>query len=80
MNENLISLDRLDIGSSALVKELTVQGSIRRRLLDLGIIKDTTIESLRKSPKGDPIAFQIRGAIIALRSEESSKILVQCIE
>ncbi|HHT51542.1 MAG TPA: ferrous iron transport protein A [Eubacteriaceae bacterium] len=80
MKEKIISLNKLAIGSSGLVKQLTAQGNIRRRLLDLGITKDTIIESLRKSPKGDPIAFQIRSAVIALRSEESSKILVQWIE
>lgn len=77
MNRSLISLDQLPVGYFGRVKKLTVGGNARRRMLDLGVIYDTTIESLRKSPAGDPIAYQIRGAVIALRSEEASKVLIE---
>jgi len=50
---------------------------MRRRMLDLGLICGTNVEALQKSPSGDPIAYAIRGAVIALRSEEASKILVE---
>jgi ferrous iron transport protein A len=79
MKDNLIPLDKLPIGSLGRVKKLLANGDSRRRLLDLGLINDTKVEALRKSPSGDPVAFQIRGAVIALRSEESSKILMQTI-
>jgi ferrous iron transport protein A len=77
MNSNLIPLDQLPVGGFGKVKKLTARGNTRRRMLDLGMIYDTTIESLRKSPAGDPVAYQIRGAVIALRSEEASKILIE---
>lgn len=47
-----------------------------RRLLDMGLIEGTRISCLQKSPAGDPVAYLIRGAVIALRSEDSSQILV----
>ncbi len=77
MNELLISLNRLTPGSTAKVVQLRAVGSTRRRLLDLGLVAGTPVESLRKSPSGDPTAYQIRGAVIALRSEEAEKILVE---
>ena len=80
MKENLIPLDKLPVGRSGKVRKITALGNARRRMLDLGIIYDTTIESLRKSPAGDPVAYQIRGAVIALRSEEASKVLIEAIE
>jgi ferrous iron transport protein A len=46
-------------------------------MLDLGLILDTMVEALLKSPGGDPVAYSIRGAVIALRSEEAAHILVQ---
>lgn len=49
---------------------------MRRRLLDMGLIEGTRISCLQKSPAGDPVAYLIRGAVIALRSEDSSQILV----
>ncbi len=79
MKEFLIPLSRLPIGKKARVKSLTSKGISRRRLLDLGLISDTEVEALQKSPSGDPVAYQIRGAVIALRTEESSKILVEVL-
>jgi ferrous iron transport protein A len=76
MENNYIPLNRLPLGKKAKVRALICDGSIRRRMLDLGMISDTTIEALQKSPSGDPTAYHIRGAVIALRSEEASKILV----
>ncbi len=80
MNENLLTLNELPIGSIGVVKELDLDGPIRRRILDLGLIYNTNVKSLGESPSGDPIAYEIRGgATIALRSEESSRILVELI-
>lgn len=77
MNENIISLHLAHEGQSVCVKNLLSTGSMRRRLHDIGLIEGTRIKCLQKSPSGDPIAYLIRGAVIALRSEDSSKILVE---
>lgn len=79
MNEKFIPLNFLPLGKKAKVKVLTSVGTIRRRMLDLGLISDTVVEALQRSPSGDPIAYHIRGAVIALRSEEASKILVEAM-
>ena len=79
MKEKIIPLNCLPLGKKAKVKELISDGTIRRRMLDLGLITDTVIEALQRSPSGDPIAYDIRGAVIALRSDEASKILVEAI-
>ncbi len=77
MSHQYIPLSLLPIGQKAKVKMLTADGTSRRRMLDLGLIIDTVVEALLKSPAGDPVAYHIRGAVIALRSEEAGKILVQ---
>lgn len=79
MKENCIPLHLIPCGKSAKVIELTASGNLRRRMLDLGLVIGTSVESLRKSPSGDPTAYEIRGAVIALRSEEASKIMVELI-
>jgi len=63
-------------GESAMVHDLTAVGPIRRRLQDLGIIPGTKIECVQKSPLGDPIAYMVRGAVIALRQEDASTVLI----
>lgn len=75
MKENL-SLTEIHPGQYAIVKELKSTGSMRRRLLDIGLVKNTQIECLGRSPGGDPTAFLIRGAVIAIRSEDCKNILV----
>ncbi|HOV26927.1 MAG TPA: FeoA family protein [Pseudobacteroides sp.] len=77
MNNQYIPLSLLPIGKKAKVKALTSDGTTRRRMLDLGLISDTVVEALQKSPSGDPTAYQIRGAVIALRSDEANKIMVE---
>lgn len=70
------SLTGLKEGQAGKVKTLYTTGSMRRRLQDLGVVEGTIIECLQKSPSGDPIAYKIRGAIIALRSEDANKIII----
>jgi len=77
MSDRYIPLSLLPLGKKAKVKSLISDGSIRRRMLDLGLISDTFVEALQKSPSGDPTAYYIRGAVIALRSEEAGKIMVE---
>lgn len=79
MSEILIPLNLLPLGRKAKVKDLKSTGIIRRRMLDLGLIRDTEVEALLKSPSGDPTAYSIRGAVIALRSEEAANIFVQSL-
>ena len=76
MNQKIIPLTRLPVGQKAVVASLAADGSLRRRMLDLGLIADTPIEPLYKSPSGNPVAYLIRGAVIALRSDVSSQIFV----
>lgn len=64
-------------GEQACVKQLLCGGSLRRRLLDMGLIEHTPVECLGHSPAGDPSAYLIRGAVIALRAEDSAAILME---
>lgn len=77
--ENQLTLDKVEIGQKCKVVSLNSTGSIRRRLLDLGLISNTEVEALQQSPSGDPIAYLIRGAVIALRHEDSSQISVELL-
>ncbi len=75
MNQ-LFALDQLPLGQSAYVTALKNEPSMRQRLTDLGLIQGTHITCLCQSPWGDPRAYMIRGAIIALRQQDTSRILV----
>lgn len=76
MNQ-LLGLNHIKPGEHAYVEELHATGSMRRRLLDIGLVQDTEVECLGRSPAGDPSAFLIRGAVIAIRAEDCAGILVR---
>lgn len=56
------------------------QGSQRRRLLDLGVVRGTTINAVFRSAAGDPVAYDVRGALIALRREQAEWIRIEIAE
>lgn len=74
-----IPMSKLKTGQKALVRELHIKEGLRRRFCDIGLIKGTKIECVMKSPSGDPVAYKIRGAIIALRLEDTELIFVELI-
>lgn len=80
MQTNTFSLNSLPVGKRCRVAALLSDGKQRRRMLDLGLIQGTNVEALQRSPSGDPVAYYIRGAVIALRDEDANKILVQYCE
>ena len=51
------TLKDIDPGAAAAVKEITVGGDMRRRLLDIGLTPGTRVECIGKSPGGDPKRF-----------------------
>lgn len=70
------TLDKLPLNKKGIIKKIDVLGSTRRRLLDLGFIKDTNIIPVLDSFSKGVRAFYIRGTLIALRDEDSSLIKV----
>lgn len=76
MNEELIPLHWLLPGRCGRVSQINISGMARRRMLDLGLTFHTKVAALQKSPAGDPTAYFIRGAVIALRSQDASQILI----
>lgn len=73
-------LTELPLRAKGRVVNLTAAGTQRRRLLDLGLIPNTILKAVRQSPSGDPTAYNIRGTILALRSEETDLIEVEQIK
>lgn len=73
MTQNLSTLQE---GQGGHVVSLLNTGSMKRRLQDLGLVEGTNVQCIHKSPSGDPIAYGIRGAVIALRAEDAQHILI----
>lgn len=63
--------------SACVIDKILTSGSMRRRFLDIGLVEGTKVECVGQSPAGDPKAFLIRGAVIAIRNEDTAQILVR---
>ena len=74
MNE--IPLSCLRKGDACVVRGLEVPGGMGRRLRDLGLLPGTRIRCAFVAPSGSPMAFWIRGAVIALRRDDCRRITV----
>ena len=74
-----MTLDAARIGEPVRVVEISraCQGPERRRLLDLGLVRGTEITARFASAAGDPVAYTIRGALVALRQRQASRIAVE---
>jgi Fe2+ transport system protein FeoA len=66
-------------GQRATIEKLSdaLQGFTRRRLLDLGLTPGTTITAELSSFARDPVAYRVRGTLIALRKEQAVHVLVR---
>ena len=74
-----MTLDQLTKGQCARVVCLREDCAIRERLQDLGLIPGRTVSVQLKSPLGDPTAYLICGAVIALRREDACGVEIQLI-
>lgn len=71
-----LPLSALAPGETATVTDICMTGAMRRRLADIGLIPGTPVFCLGRSPLGDPSAYRIRGAVIALRASDCREILL----
>ncbi len=60
-----------------MVRRLGAVGETRRRLQDIGLISGTRVTCERESPLGDPVAYRVRGATMALRRADAGAVEVE---
>jgi Fe2+ transport system protein FeoA len=73
----VVRLTALEPGTLGRVVALRSRGLTRRRLLDLGVTPGAVIERAFTSPFGEPTAYRVRGALIALRQEQADQIEIE---
>lgn len=69
-----MNLAQLKVGQTATITAVNGEGSLRLRLLDMGLIPKTKVKLQKIAPMGDPIEIHIRGYELTLRKEEAEKI------
>lgn len=71
------NLSQLPLNKNGRIDKIECDEGIKRRLLDMGLVKGTNIVPILVSPSGDPRAFLVRGTIIAIRKEDAKYIKIK---
>lgn len=75
--EELSSLAALDIGESGMISQIKLSSAMQRRLAAFGLIEGTEVTCVMRAPCGEPGAYRVRGATLALRRCDCEKIQLQ---
>ena len=70
-------LSELKRGEKGRIVKIGGTGSIRRRLLDMGMVSGSDVEMERVAPLGDPIEIKVKGYNLSLRKQEAASIQVE---
>ena len=70
------TLDKFDIGESGVIKSVSGEGRIRRRLFDMGVTPGAEVTLRKRAPLGDPIEVTVRGYELSIRKADAQMIEV----
>ena len=73
----MTTLDKLEIGQSAVIKTVGGEGSRRQHFLDMGVIPDAVVKLVKYAPLGDPMEVMIHGYSLTLRKADATMIVVE---
>lgn len=71
------NLRQIGVGETAVVRKLHGDGAVKRRIMDMGITKGTTVQVRKVAPLGDPIELTVRGYELSIRKADAEMIGVE---
>ena len=71
------TLREVQPGEDCVVAKITGEGAIKRRIMDMGIPKGTTLHVRKAAPLGDPIEITVRGYELSVRKDEAACVEVK---
>jgi ferrous iron transport protein A len=73
-----IRLDQLKPACSGRIKGIDDNaGILKKRLLDMGLVKGVLVEVIRIAPLGDPVDIKVKGYNLSLRREEAAQVMIE---
>lgn len=74
---DVVTLDKIQIGTSGDIVKVAGEGKIRRRLFDMGLTPGAQVFLRKKAPLGDPLEITLRGYELTLRKDEASNVIIK---
>lgn len=75
-NRSALPLSELAVGDVAYIEAIHAEGALKRRLMDMGLTKNTKVQLQKVAPLGDPLEIKLRGYDLTLRKSEASLVSV----
>lgn len=72
-----MTLDEMTPGATCVMKDLTADGALGQRLMDLGFYPGARIRIVRNAPLVDPVELEVDGYHVSLRHEEARHVEVE---
>ncbi len=72
-----MTLRELKPGQQGKVTSVGTSGSMKRRIMDMGVTPGVEIRVIKVAPLGDPIEVNVRGYELSLRKDEAAQIVVE---
>jgi len=73
----MTTLDQLKPGQEGTIVRVGNTGPVRRRIVDMGVVRGTPVKLVKITPLGDPIKVKVKGYSLSLRKEEAAAISVE---
>jgi ferrous iron transport protein A len=67
-------LSHLPVGATGVIAEVSGERSVRRRLMELGLVPGTKVSVVNVAPLGDPLELEVRGGRLSIRRVEAANI------
>ena len=74
-----MTLKELEIGKSAVIRQVGGEGALRQHFLDMGMIPGAEVTVVKLAPMGDPMEVQVHGYELTLRLAEADQIEIEPI-
>ena len=71
------TLNDVNIGDTVVVTKINGEGKVKRRIMDMGITKGTTVFVKKFAPLGDPIEVTVRGYELSIRKDDAKLLEVE---
>ena len=71
-----MTLNEVKVGAGARIVRINGTGSVKRRIMDMGLTKGTEVAVRKIAPLGDPIELTVRGYELSIRKDEAAAIEV----
>ena len=71
------TLKDVKVGEHAVIEKLHGEGALKRRIMDMGLTKGTSVHVRKIAPLGDPIEVTVRGYELSIRKDEAQNVVVE---